>query len=251
MVLPVDFWFQNFVRALFIISNTYRPGVDFTVEESAHAMQCFVVSVTKLLPDENFRKVFNEFISMNPTVIETLRTAVPDFFRVYPEYWTALTLRPSEWLIQCSQNNRSMFVWVYLLQVYVMQLYRNAGHNLQIPGLQQLREAYNPELLSKYDWGRALWFVIHICALYAPQPLTDSFRNYRDLLYCLQYLLPCPKCRAHLSENLGKIDLQSCAKSNDGLFRCSWELHNIVNTSLGKRLLSFEEAKSLYVPRSA
>jgi len=249
MVLPVEFWFNNFIKGLFILSSTYRPGVDFTVEESSEAMQCFTVSMTKLLPDENFRHVFNDFIRMGPSVVENLRVAVPEFFRVYPDYWAALTQKPQNFFIECSQNNRSMFIWVYLLQAYVMQLYKNAGHSLQIPTLQKMRESYNSDLLSKYDWGHTLWFVIHVSALYAPGPIQQAFKDYRDLLYCLQYLLPCPKCRAHLSQNLTKIDLQRCGKSNDDLFKCSWELHNIVNASLNKRQLPFDEAKAIYIPK--
>ena len=249
MVLPVEFWWPNFIRSLFILANTYRPGVDFTVEESANSMQCYVISLTKLLPDENFRQVFNDFIRMGPSVVENLRVAVPEFFRVYPDYWAALTQKPQNFFIECSQNNRSMFIWVYLLQAYVMQLYKNAGHSLQIPTLQKMRESYNSELLSKYDWGHTLWFVIHVSALYAPGPIQQAFKDYRDLLYCLQYLLPCPKCRAHLSQNLTKIDLQRCGKSNDDLFKCSWELHNIVNASLNKRQLPFDEAKAIYIPK--
>ena len=74
----------------------------------------------------------------------------------------------------------------------------------------------------------------------------DIFENYKTMLSCLQYILPCPKCRQHLIDNLALIDIDNCGNDRIALFRCSWELHNIVNESLGKRKPSFQEALGYY-----
>ena len=78
------------------------------------------------------------------------------------------------------------------------------------------------------------------------QNIDDLFYNYKSMLNCLQYLLPCPKCRAHLRNNLTKIDIDYCRKSRENLFECSWRLHNIVNQDLGKYQPSLQEARNFY-----
>lgn len=248
---PIEFWWPNFIKAFFVISNTFRPGIDFSIEQSSNSMQCFVVSVTNLLPDPKFRQLFTNFILMDPDVVTDLKQALPKFFIIYPDFLKNMQQMPSSFLVECSKSNDSMFIWVYLLQAYVIQQYKNAGHKIEQPTLNQMKELYNVERMSKYDWGNPIWFVIHMCALYAPEPIAQSFLVYRDLLTCLQYLLPCPKCREHLADNLKHINLETCAKTRDNLFRCSWELHNIVNASVSppKPQLSFNEAISIYIPK--
>ena len=250
---PIDFWWPNFIKAFFVLSNTFRPGIDFTVEQSSNSMQCFIISVTNLLPDPYFTELFTNFILMKPQVVSELEKAIPNFFKINPDYYTFMTNNPDQFLIECSKSNKTMFIWTYLLQAYIIQLYRNSGHNIDQPTLNAVKEIYNVERMSKYDWGNPLWFVIHMCALYAPEPLTQSFLSYRDLLSCLQYLLPCPKCREHLADNLKHINLETCTKNRENLFKCSWELHNIVNASVSppKPQLAFREAINLYIPKNS
>jgi len=95
-------------------------------------------------------------------------------------------------------------------------------------------------------WGNAVWFIIHLTALYAPQPLDQSFESFKQMLNALRFILPCSKCRSHLTQNLQYIDFDHCAKSNEDLFKCSWKLHNIVNKSENKPLMSLQDAFSMY-----
>ena len=244
-----NFWWTKYSRALFILSITYRPGVDFSVEQSSYAMQCFIVSITKLLPNKYFQSLFNDFIVMKPNVLPTLQKAVPKFFAFFPDYERTISQYPQNFLEISSRSNDSMFIWVYLLHIYIFQTFNDKGHNIDIPTLTELKENYNPERLSKYDWGPPVWFIIHMSAMFAPEPCQQSFYDYKSLLGCLQYLLPCAKCRGHLSENLTKINIESCSKTRQGMFQLSWELHNIVNKDTGKKIMSFEEAVQLYSPR--
>jgi hypothetical protein len=90
------------------------------------------------------------------------------------------------------------------------------------------------------------WFLLHTCSLYAPEPIDQSFRQYYDMMKALRYLLPCPKCRTHLTQNLHYIDFERCPRTREELFKCSWKLHNIVNQSNQKPTIGLQEAFALY-----
>ena len=49
----------------------------------------------------------------------------------------------------------------------------------------------------------------------------------------------------NVTEHAG-IDIDNCGNDRMALFKCSWELHNIVNQSLNKRQPSLQEALTYY-----
>ncbi len=247
--LPLDFWWPKFSNAFFIISNTIEPGKDFPMETSTQAIKCFWQSLTNLLPNDTMRNLFQRFLNMDPDVVKTLKMAVPKFFQINPLYLTVLENQPYEFLDLCSKSQDSNFNYSYLLLVYITQTFINAGYVITLPIWSVVKNEFHKNNITKTKWGNALWFVIHTCAMYAPQPADQAFEDYKQLLTCLQFLLPCPKCRQHLSNNLRHINFESCEQNARGLFRCSWKLHNIVNESLDKRIYTFDEAAELYVPK--
>jgi len=242
------FWWSHYSKAFFILSNTFRPGVDFTVEQSSYAMQCFYISVSNLLPNRQFKLFIQDFIQMKPNVYSVLNKAIPKFWQIYPSYHRAIQEYPQNFFVMCTKTNESMFIWTYLLQTYIFQSFNEMGHKVSLPTLNEMKDLYNPELLSKYDWGPPLWFIIHFSALHAPEPVERSFSDYKSMLGCLQYLLPCAKCRNHLATNLTNINIETCAKTREEMFRCSWELHNIVNKDTKKPFMPFDQAIKLYIP---
>ena len=247
--IPFQFWWPKYIEALFILSNTFRPGVDFPQEQSADAMICFVKSITRLLPDQgSMKEKWMNFITMTKEVYQTLISHMPRFFSVFPNYAKVMSENGPRFLYMAAQSNESMFIWVYLFQAYI---FITLNQTSQIPSLNQMKQEYDPTTLSKYRWGNPLWFIIHMSALYAPEPIETSFEDYKSLLRCLQYLLPCPKCRDHLRQNLSKINIDRCAKTKVELFKCSVDLHNIVNVSKDKPTpaITYEEAVNFYIPK--
>ena len=239
--IPFDFWWPRYRDALFILSNTFEPGKDFSKTQMSDAMKCFIISITKLLPDDDIRNKWMNFIVMTKDVANALLANLPRFFSVYPQFAKAITQDGPHFLNLCAESKETMFLWVYLFNAYMNIIFNRQS---MIPSLNEMKKRYDPSLLSKFDWGRPLWFIIHMSALYAPDPIMVSFETYKSLLNCLQYLLPCPKCRAHLRDNLTKINIDRCAKTREALFKCSVDLHNIVNVSKDKpsRVFSYEEA---------
>ena len=242
----VDKWLWTYFKSMFILSRTFNSNDEMQVT----SMKCFVQNVINLMPNNYIKSRFIEYVYMNSNV-KNLLLSNPDlqqFFKVYSNIAEIIKYSSTqyEFLDYCSQSNFSMFIWVYLMQAYYIILLNKHGSFVKIPKFNDFRSSYDPDKLSKDDWGNSLWFIIHTSALYSSGEMYDVFENYKTMLSCLQYILPCPKCKQHLIDNLSLIDIDSCAESRMSLFRCSWELHNIVNESLGKRQPSLQEAMGYY-----
>ena len=245
-----EVWYTPYIKSLFVLATTIKPGVDFSVKDTSDAIQCYIISMAKLLPgDSNIREKWMDFITMTKPVANILLSNLPRFFSIFPNYVNVLqndSLR-NNFLQYASESKDSMFIWVYLLQAYIFIIFNQTQ---QIPSLNKMKEIYNPELMSKYDWGNPIWFVIHMSALNSPiiTSINDNFEDYKNLLNCLKFLLPCPKCRDHLANNLKTFSIDRYQRSSEGLFTASWELHNKVNLEkeIPAKYLDFNTAKNLY-----
>lgn len=103
-----------------------------------------------------------------------------------------------------------------------------------------------------YEWGPALWLVLHYLAARTglPRPVQwprlnradEEMRIWANLLASLRICLPCPRCKQHYNEYLRthKVDFKQIG---DWL----WAFHNHVRTSNSQALiLTIEEARALY-----
>jgi Erv1 / Alr family len=82
-------------------------------------------------------------------------------------------------------------------------------------------------------WGPAAWRLIHsTAATYTP----DKALSFKQFIYSLPGILPCGKCREHLSNNLARVyPLREVnLKNAESLFLWTYHLHDIVNKQLGK-----------------
>ena len=244
--LPLRSWWNQYSKGLFILALFWLPDQYSKVENS---MFCFITSLFKMFPHSTVRRLANDFLHMKDYVINVLIKGCSNFFKIYPSYLEALTLSANSqytFLKQCLKSSESLFMFVYLFQCFILIMHNKQGHHISIPHFIDIKNSYVVTELKIEDWGRPIWFMIHTVALYAPDPLTESFKNYKQILTCLQYLLPCAKCRDHLTKNLSKINLDKCARNRLDMFRCSWDLHNIVNKDTNKPELTFREALDYY-----
>ena len=97
--------------------------------------------------------------------------------------------------------------------------------------------AYNAD---PKQWGPHVWATIHTLALRSDS--TGDIDAYQSFLRSLQDLLPCDTC---------KTDYTKWMKHNGGptknnAFEWSVNLHNYVNSKLGKTTVSLEDAKSAW-----
>lgn len=102
--------------------------------------------------------------------------------------------------------------------------------------------------MQPYIWGKYLWTSIHYISLgYPENPTQEEQNDYKEYFENLFKILPCYRCSENYKDHLLKIPMTSQVLQNTkSLFKWTVELHNLVNKSLKKRLLSYEEAYQLY-----
>ena len=97
-------------------------------------------------------------------------------------------------------------------------------------------------------WGPHAWIVIHSIAYdYPKEASTDTQQHAICFINSLTHLLPCRKCRHHLSEHLNQQELRRAVAGRDLFFAFTVDLHNIVNATLGKPAITTEQAQQSLV----
>jgi hypothetical protein len=96
-------------------------------------------------------------------------------------------------------------------------------------------------------WGPFFWHTIHITALgYPSEPGYVHKRAAKDFFEALANLIPCPVCRDHYTVHLQKFPISPHLDKRADLFRWTVQLHNEVNKSIGKPVVSEAEAIQFY-----
>lgn len=98
-------------------------------------------------------------------------------------------------------------------------------------------------------WGPSLWHSLHSISFNYPiNPSPQNKKDYRDFVLNLQNVLPCGKCRENLKKNFKTLPLtMDKMKNRDAFSRYIYELHEVINTMLGKKSgLSYEDIRERY-----
>jgi Erv1 / Alr family len=96
-------------------------------------------------------------------------------------------------------------------------------------------------------WGPFFWHTIHITALgYPNDPNYTQKRSAKEFFEALGNLIPCPVCRNHYAVHIQKFPISPHLDKRVDLFRWTVQLHNEVNKSLGKAVLTETEVIYYY-----
>ena len=98
-------------------------------------------------------------------------------------------------------------------------------------------------------WGPAMWHYLHTMSFnYPVKPTKQDKKHYHEFILKLQYVLPCGKCRENLKHNFKKLPIKRCAmKSRYTFSKYIYDLHELINTMLGKRSgLTYEDVRDRY-----
>jgi len=96
-------------------------------------------------------------------------------------------------------------------------------------------------------WGPKLWFVIHTFALnYPDNPTYEDKRIMEEFFNNLKGSIPCDKCRIHYRQRLEKNPIMNHLDNKQALFKFTIDLHNQVNSSLGKKIYTYDEVVQIY-----
>jgi hypothetical protein len=95
--------------------------------------------------------------------------------------------------------------------------------------------------MNQNVWGKCAWVLIHSIAVnYPDYPSPSEKENTIKFFSILGDVLPCRFCRQHYRENLKYLPINADSKMD--LVFWTIDLHNRVNASTGKKILSRDEA---------
>ena len=96
-------------------------------------------------------------------------------------------------------------------------------------------------------WGPYFWFTLHTITLsYPDKPTYENKRHYNDFFINLQHIIPCAKCREHYKNHITNYPIFSALDSKEHLVIWLFNLHNIVNESLGQKKMEFSDFQEKY-----
>lgn len=92
-------------------------------------------------------------------------------------------------------------------------------------------------------WGPYYWGALHLAALGCPDA-----QVLRTFIECYKTVLPCLTCRTHFTQVL---DENPVPDSPDpyAIFKWSVDVHNIVNERIGKPVIGYEQALTIWTDR--
>jgi len=98
-------------------------------------------------------------------------------------------------------------------------------------------------------WGPCLWHALHTISFnYPVNPTPVEKIRYFKFFTSLKDILPCGACRTNCIHNLDKLNFSiDCFKNRSTLSRFVYDLHELVNTHLGKTSnLSYDEVRDRF-----
>jgi len=96
-------------------------------------------------------------------------------------------------------------------------------------------------------WGNGLWIFIHTIAInYPEKPSPIDKKNVYNFFTNLENVIPCEKCKNNYSLHMKQLPLSSHLNNKNDLFKWTVDMHNMVNSELGKPILTVEQVKNIY-----
>ena len=96
-------------------------------------------------------------------------------------------------------------------------------------------------------WGPHLWYILHIISFEYPEhPSEYDKRIYHDFYTSLKDVIPCKDCRKHYRDHITQYPLTPHLDTRATLIKWVIQVHNFVNSSLGKPVLSVEQVLNIY-----
>ena len=100
----------------------------------------------------------------------------------------------------------------------------------------------NPEV-----WGPPAWTFLHSVTLAYPDNPTDTDKtNYKNFFTSLQPILPCAKCSQNYYKHLQEDPISNHLENKKSLVNWLINVHNKVNSSNDKRVLTYNEVMNHY-----
>ncbi len=101
--------------------------------------------------------------------------------------------------------------------------------------------------MNQNIWGPHLWFSLHTMSFVYPlKPSDNDKKNYKLFFESLKYTIPCSICRKNYIRHWKEYPIDKHLNSRKELVYWLIDLHNIVNTETGKKILSYDTVIQKY-----
>ncbi len=101
--------------------------------------------------------------------------------------------------------------------------------------------------MNQNVWGPHLWFSLHtISFTYPIRPKESDKEEYKSFFIALQHVIPCSICKKNYKRHLQEFPVDAHLDSRKDLVYWVIDLHNMVNSETGKRVISYEDAIQRY-----
>lgn len=101
--------------------------------------------------------------------------------------------------------------------------------------------------MNQNIWGPHLWFSLHTISFTYPLKPKDSDKaNYKSFFTELQHVIPCSICKKNYIRHLKEFPVHEHLNSRKDIVYWVIDLHNMVNSETGKRVLTYNEALKRY-----
>lgn len=202
----MSFPYLDFFQMIHSIAAYYQS------DEGQKAFQCMFISAYEMIPDNDPHKgILYEALARYPLQGDVL------------------------------VDSNSLLQWSYRINAYVhRQLYGGS-----YTPYDQFKIKYDHKNMTISTWSHPTWKMIHYYAARYNQTHEYAL-SYKAYVSCLQFLLPCPRCKKHLKDNLANHPIDQYFSSTNDLFTWSYILHQTVSSQIGKKGISIQEARKLY-----
>ncbi len=101
--------------------------------------------------------------------------------------------------------------------------------------------------MNQNIWGPHLWFSLHTISFNYPlKPKDEDKENYKSFFIQLQHIIPCSVCKKNYKRHLQEFPVNDHLNSRKDIVYWVIDLHNMVNSETGKRVISYKDAIKRY-----
>jgi hypothetical protein len=99
--------------------------------------------------------------------------------------------------------------------------------------------------MSKREWGNSAWYLFHTLAEKLKPEHSNEAPVLLSVIINMCMSLPCEDCSQHAKINIRRVNLHRI-QNKESLKKFLWEFHNIVNSQLRKRQITYHQCNEKY-----
>ena len=101
--------------------------------------------------------------------------------------------------------------------------------------------------MNQNIWGPHLWFSLHTISFNYPLiPTNEDKDNYKMFYVSMQHVIPCSICKKNYIRHLKEHPIEKHLNSRKLLVYWVIDIHNMVNSEIGKKILSYDKIIKKY-----